>query len=184
MRPAPLLLLVVVGFGLACGGGPSGSVPKPWSKREGSKEIVGDSTGEPDREQRAADRKGSQDPRSERAPEGGLLQPNVTVVEPNLPDYLPPVADRYDELAATGKIAECPPGTSLHEDRNGQHCAFPDGLRHGPYLAMHNNGRVREVGPYYGGKRQGWWSTWESDGTLVGSWRWEKGEAVEGEVAP
>lgn len=163
MRPLPPALAVTVVALLACGGG---DIPTPWSEREGDQdELI------------AAD-----DPRvgEEARPEARGARPTTTTrhQEPPPPD-LPPVAERYPEVEATGQIERCPEGTT--KARGGRteavFCVLEGTeTKHGPYVSLWGNGNTHEVGPYKAGNRHGAWTEWHRSGKVAGTWRWENGE--------
>ena len=170
-------------FALAC----KPSVPKPFVKREGQTEVVGDQG--PSRTPRSGDADGSGAPLprndGDPIPPGGILPPNVTHVAPAVSGDLPPVPDNCDDLLQSKVITACPAGTVLADERQTQarmYCTLPNHVRHGPYIDFHNNGQPKDVGPYVGGLRHGWWTEWSRDGALLGRWRWEAGAPVEGKV--
>ena len=176
-RPLVLLLL------LAC----SSSTPKPFVRREGQTEVIGDG----DLGSRNADRPADQGAPNSPAPSGrrdeggGMLPANVTRVAPAVDGDLPPVADDYEDLVTSRVITACPTGTVLVDERAEQgrmYCTLPNHVRHGPYIDFHNSGHAKDVGPYVGGLRHGWWSEWDRTGTLKGRWRWVSGSPVEGKV--
>ena len=177
--PRRALLLPTLGLCaaavLACGGG--NKIPKPWVKREGQKEVVGN-PGDVDHSIKTGED-------GEAEPDAGLRSPNTRVVNPDEGDNLPPVADSYEELQAAGRITTCPEGTQLVDDRkdnDAMYCVLPDGVRHGPYLSWHPGGPVKEVGPYVAGRREGTWVTWDVKGRKYSTYQWKDGSPASGEV--
>lgn len=159
---------------LACGGN---KTPKPWVKREGQREVVGNPN-DVDHSLKT----GEDGPASQR---GGNLGPSIRVEDPEVGTNLPEVADSYEALAEKGQIEACPEGTGLVDDRKDHgemFCTLPDGPRHGPFMAWHPSGPIKEIGPYVGGKRQGTWVTWDRKGKKYSTYQWEDGAPVSGEV--
>lgn len=183
--PRHLLLITLLLHGaclLACGS----STPKPWSKREGQEVVVGSEPVE-SHETHRNDEQGAQlnSNGGSSTTGSGMQSPQVQRVGPEVPDNLPPVESRYDQVCATAHISTCPDGTTWKDERHDyyrEYCALPNGVRHGPYVGLHPNGRIKECGPYVGGIRQGYWSEWDRDGKVAGTWKWENGAPTSGVV--
>lgn len=164
MRPLPPALALSVAALLACGGA---DIPTPWSEREGDQEelITAD------------------DPRMGEAPapasEGARPTTTTRHQEP-APMDLPPIAERYPEVEATGKLDRCPEGTRKQRgDGRGDavYCVLEGtDTKHGPYISYWCNGNTHEVGPYKAGNRHGAWTEWHRSGKVAGTWRWEDGQ--------
>lgn len=118
-----------------------------------------------------------------------LVQPaQVTIVNPEIPEgtVLSEVKADYEYLEKTGKIDACPEGTTLMDkdgtDGKQSFCALSNGVRHGPWIAYWPNGKVREVGPYVAGFRNGTFTTWNSRGKLNSRYTWTNGQVGAGQV--
>lgn len=186
MRRSLLLpvLLVAGGFCLACGFGG----PEHFVEREGSEEVVGNQN--PADQRRPAARAGEPDdtPASRRT--GGPVQPSQSrVVDDEVEaGLLPPVLERYDHVAERGELlpSDCPEGTEFKADQGAreaaQYCILPrDDVRHGPSITWFGPGRPKSVGPYIGGKRNGWWLQWKKNGEKSRAWLYVNGDPVKGE---
>ena len=148
-------------------GTPKENVPVPYSYQ--SNEPL--STGEQNR------------PQSNR-----VLAPNVTIVGPEIPEgtQLAEVKTDYEYLHDSGKLDECPPGTTQQEKKRGDNhsifCGLANGVRHGPWIDYWQNGVVKEIGPYVAGYRQGTFTTWDQKGKLTSRYTWKDGQPVTGRV--
>jgi hypothetical protein len=187
LRPQPhapalsrALLVWACSAAVACGS----SIPKPWSKREGQQTVVGSGPAE-ERTARRSEGEAGAPARSDGAQGSGIQAPQVQRVGPEVPDDLPPVEVRYDQVCATAHIETCPEGTTWKDERhdhNREFCALSNGVRHGPYVGLHPSGKIKECGPYVGGIREGYWSEWDRDGKIAGTWRWVGGSPTSGVV--
>ncbi|MEC7948544.1 MAG: hypothetical protein VX265_13350 [Myxococcota bacterium] len=181
----PLLIALVLGVGVCfgCGGG-----TEYFVEREGQQEVIG--TQNPADARRPAAR--STDAGASRSARRGGLQPSQsrTVDDHVTPGLLPPVLERYDVIAERGHLLpeDCPDGTEFVDERKdrslSQFCILPaDGVRHGPSIRWFGTNRIKDVGPYQAGKRNGWWTQWKRDGTRSGSWLYANGDPIRGEDA-
>jgi len=164
-----MTLFLGVWFLAGCGDG----IPTPWVERRGQVEVVGN----------PANVDQGSDP--EQAAPSTEQQNATRRVDDDVPDGLGAVDADYASLAESGEIESCPEGTSLRDERKTKYqvyCATAEGVHHGPFLLWHNNGQVKEVGPYQGGKRHGTWQTFSKDGSLYSVYQWENGAPVSGEV--
>ena len=186
MRRHPLLIPLALGVGVALGCGGSG--PEYSIEREGQQEVIGSQNPADVRRPAARDGGGG----TERAPtRRGGLEPSQTrtVDDPVTAGLLPPVLERYDHVADRGHLlpTDCPEGTEFVDERKerglAQFCILPaDGVRHGPSIRWFGSNRVKDVGPYQAGKRNGWWTQWKRDGTRSGAWLYVDGNPVKGEA--
>lgn len=185
MRPTPLTFLAGLGLAIAlgCGGG-----PEYFVEREGQQEVIGDQN--PADVRAPAARDGGPGPAAV-SPRRGGLQPTQsrTVDAPVTAGLLPPVLERYDHVAERGHLLpdDCPDGTRFvdeQKDRSlAQYCVLEsDGVRHGPSVRWFGPGRIKDVGPYQAGKRNGWWLQWKRNGTPAGAWLYVNGDPVKGEA--
>jgi len=185
MRLKPLPLLTGLGLFIAfgCGGG-----PEYFVEREGQQEVIGDQN--PADVRVPAARAGDPGP-PPASPRRGGLQPTQsrTVDAPVTNGLLPPVLERYDHVAERGHLLpdDCPDGTEFVDERKdrslAQYCVLrADGVRHGPSIRWFGPDRIKDVGPYQAGKRNGWWLQWKRDGTRGGAWRYVDGDPVQGEA--
>lgn len=183
-RPLLLVLGTMLGFALACGK----SEPKYSQERVGEVEVVGD--GDPAAARRAEGRKKAGTTTTPgRNPSGGT---NTTRVDdPVSSGLLPPVYERYEHLVEKGHMttSDCPDGTEFVDEKGGrsltQFCILPeDDVRHGPSMTWFGSNRLKAVGPYVAGKRNGWWIQFKKNGKRAGAWRYLDGNPVEGEDAP
>lgn len=118
-----------------------------------------------------------------------LIQPaNVKIVNPEIPEdaVLGEVKSDYEYLYKTGKIDACPEGTTA-QDKDGtdgkqSFCGLTNGVRHGPWIAYWPNGKVREIGPYVAGFRNGTFTTWNNRGKLNSRYTWTNGQIGAGQV--
>ena len=123
---------------------------------------------------------------------GGIkvLSPNIQYIDAEIPEGANPgeVAEGYESLGKKGKITQddCPAETTLTEKNNHEghqvYCALSNGVRHGPWLMFHGNGKTKEVGPYVLGKRQGEFITWDRTGKMSSRYAWINGQPGTGKV--
>jgi hypothetical protein len=185
-RRTMLPVLSLLGAGAAACGGSSN--PKYFQEREGGEEVVGNQN--PADRRTPAARSGDADATVAGRRTGGPAQPTQSrVVDDEVEaQLLPPVLERYDHIAERGKLlpSDCPEGTEYKDDQEGyevgQHCILPhDGVRHGPSISWFGPGRPKAVGPYIGGKRNGWWLQWKRNGEKSRAWLYVNGDPVKGE---
>lgn len=117
-----------------------------------------------------------------------VQDPQVTIVPPDIPEgaVLGEVQTDYEHLSKTGKIESCPEGTTL-QDKDGtdgkqSFCGLENGVRHGPWIAFWPNGKVREIGPYIKGYRNGTFTTWNKAGKVNSRYTWTNGQIGAGQV--
>ena len=123
---------------------------------------------------------------------GGLrvLPPNIQRIDAEIPEGANPgpVAESYEDLGKKGKITQddCPSETTLADRNNHEgnqiYCALSNGVRHGPWLQLHGNGKTKEVGPYVLGKRNGEFITWDRNGKMTSRYSWVNGQPGTGKV--
>jgi hypothetical protein len=187
MRHRPLLLPLGLGLAVAlgCGGG-----PEYFVEREGQEEVLG--TQNPADARKPAARRGDGGGGDVAPVRRGGLEPSQsrTVDDPVTAGLLPPVLERYDHVADRGHLLpeDCPEGTEFIDERKdrslAQFCILPaDGVRHGPSIRWFGTNRIKDVGPYQAGKRNGWWIQWKRDGSRAGAWLYVDGNPVKGEDA-
>lgn len=123
---------------------------------------------------------------------GHLLPPNITKLDPEIPpgDVLEDYDRDVDYLAKTQKIESCPKPATVQEKVSGyeiwRYCGLSNGVRHGPWMAFYRggkgDGKLKEIGPYYGGYRNGWFTHWNEFGQKDSHYEWLNGEPVNGEI--
>jgi hypothetical protein len=53
-----------------------------------------------------------------------------------------------------------------------------NGIEHGPFLFMHQNGKPKLSGAYLSGSKSGKWKTWEYSGLVIAEEVWANGKLV------
>ena len=188
MRATPALIGVLAGFTLACGFVRDAvSPPAPTPEPEPAPVELSQVPTQPARPEDAAPSSADAGPST--AQPAQLVQPaNVRIENPDIPEgtVLADVKSDYEYLAKTGKIDACPEGTTLTDkdgtDGKQSFCALANGVRHGPWIAYWPNGKVREIGPYVAGFRNGTFTTWNSRGKLNSRYTWTNGQVGAGQV--
>jgi hypothetical protein len=102
------------------------------------------------------------------APRGLPAAPPARLAPPDDPAADPAGADA---LRAPTDLPPCPPGTALHGaappggyERWCERLDSPEGVRHGWYVAWHQDGSRAEAGRYRDGLRVGTWTRWHPNG--------------------
>lgn len=181
----PLLIPLALGLVVALGCGSSG--PEYSIEREGQQEVIG--TQNPADVRSPAARNASEGSGPAPTRRGGLEPSQSRRVDaPVTAGLLPPVLERYDHVADRGHLLpeDCPKGTEFVDERKErsltQYCRLlTDGVRHGPSIRWFGPNRIQDVGPYQGGKRNGWWVQWLRNGKRSGAWLYVDGNPVKGE---
>lgn len=69
-----------------------------------------------------------------------------------------------------GPRLDCPAGTRLEKNEYARGCKLPDGTWHGPFAALRDSGKARNVGRYNAGVPDGTWTAYGPDGTVLGTY--------------